>query len=127
MKPKSILCLALVLKSKFDWFVFGFLIFLNILGVIFGYIGISTMKREEMPPFNDGLYMAFWNHQPPPENVVAWGDSTMGRIAVIVMPIIFWLAAFRLKWRVVGHGGNFIWSMLVFGFGMWIWIHSRFW
>jgi hypothetical protein len=126
MKPKLILCLAPVLKSKFDRVVFGFLISVNILGVIFGYIGIAAIKRAKMPPFNDGLYTAIWRYQAPPDNVVTWCDSTMGRIALIAMPIIFWLAVFRLRWRVVGHGGNLVWSMLVFGFGIWIWIHSRY-
>lgn len=114
------------MKSKFEALVFGLLFFFNILGVIFGYIGIATMKHDGMPPFNDGLYTAMWSHKPPPTDVVAWCDSTKGRIVVIIMPIIFWLAAFRLKWRVVGHGGNLIWSMLVFGFGIWIWFHGRF-
>jgi hypothetical protein len=114
------------MKPKFETLVFGFLIFLNLLGLIFGYIGIAKMKHEEMPPFNTGLYTVSWSHKPPPDNVVAWSDSTIGRIAVIVLPIIFWLALFRLKWRVVGHGGNLIWSILVLVFGLWIWIHSRF-
>ncbi len=126
MKPKIILCLAQVLKSKFEALIFGFLIAFNILGLIFGYIGIATMRHEEMPPFNSGLYTVMWSHKPPPENVVTWSDSTIGKITAIVLPIIFWLAVFRLKWRVVGHGGNLIWSMLVFVFGIWIWIHSRF-
>jgi hypothetical protein len=118
------------LKSKFDRLVFGFLFFINILGVIFGYIGIATVKHEEMPPFSGGLYTAIWRFKPPPENIVAWCDSSNGRIAiwsaVIVVPIIFWMAVFRLKWRVVGHGGNLAWSLLVFGFGIWVWIHGHF-
>lgn len=109
--------------------LFGFLVFLSLLGVTLGYDGIATMRREGMPPFNTGLYTAVWSVWPPPQEMVAWSDTTLGRIVVwsgtLTAPVLFGMALFRMRWWLLGLGGMTVWSLALAGFGIWIWIHSR--
>lgn len=104
------------------------LILFGIVGIALTYDGIGRMKREAVPPFNEGLYTAVWPIPIPPREVILFCDPLLGRIgawgSAFVVPTLCGYFLLRRGWLIVAFLLLGVWSLGSGGFGIWAWTFS---
>jgi hypothetical protein len=108
--------------------LFGLAVFLALLGIVLGQEGVGRMQRKGLPPFNEGLWTAVWPLPQAPAALVKWSATAPGKVTqwslLVFVPA---LGIFLSRWAsfsLVPLLLVMIWSVLQFGWGLWIWLNA---
>ena len=112
----------------------GFLLaatFFGLIGITLTYDAIARLKQHQVPPFHpEGFYTVVYDFPKPPEPIILFYNSLLGRILVVSsalgVPAFFSYLQINRERPVSAFFLLFVWSIITGFFGLWSWIFSVF-
>lgn len=109
---------------------FLFLVVFSLVSVGMLFDGVARMKRNGVPPFNEGMVTSVDSLPRPPEGVLWRLDKRPWRIALwivaLIVPMVCGILAFRSERSAAAFGMLVVWTTLAGFAGIWVWLYSAF-
>jgi hypothetical protein len=110
--------------------VFIFLLAFSLVAVALLFDGVARMKRNEAPPFNEGLVTSVDMLPRPPGAVLLQLDKPAWKVGLwifaIALPVVSGVFAFRMERSVLAFALLIVWATATGIFGIWVWLYSAF-